>query len=95
MNSIAFLDYQQYSIDQKNDSSVITGKLIQWGYAIGLPVVGILLLYFFLSLGGAFALLGPWAIFIAARLITCYWDKNISKIETIEIQKNKLLKFMS
>jgi hypothetical protein len=94
MSSVAFLDYQHYAIDQKNDSGAITNNVIQWGYAIGLPVVGILLLCFFLSLGGAFALLGPWAIFIAARLITRYWDKNACKIETIEIQRNKLLKFM-
>jgi hypothetical protein len=94
MNSTALLGYQDYYIDKKNDAGTFTNETIQWGYALALPVVGLLVLYTFLSLGGAFALLGPFAIFIAARLITCYWDKKVAKIETIEIQRNKLLKFL-
>ena len=62
MSSVAFLDYQHYAIDQKNDSGAITNNVIQWGYAIGLPVVGILLLCFFLSLGGAKYWDGIWVV---------------------------------
>ena len=34
------------------------------------PIVGLLALVLFLSLGGAFALIGPWAIFVATRVVT-------------------------
>lgn len=91
MNSAAFLEYQHYYIDQKKDSGAFTSEVKQWSYAIGLPVVGILFLYFFLSLGGAFALLGPCVIFIAARLITNYWDEKVCSIQTIEITKGQIL----
>lgn len=94
MNSVALPEYQPYYIDQNEHSGAFTREARQWAYAIVLPIVGLLMLCFFLSLGGVFALLGPWAIFIAARLITYYWDKKTCKIETIEIQRNKLLKFL-
>jgi hypothetical protein len=93
MNSAALLEYQHYYIDQKNDSGIFTSEAIQWSYVIALPIAGLLILFIFLSLGGVFALLGPWAIFIAARLITSHWDKKACKIETIEIQRNKFLEF--
>jgi hypothetical protein len=90
MNSAALIDYQGYAKDKKNDSSLLTKEVIQWAYALTLPIVGILMLCFFLSLDGAFALLGPWGIFIAARLITRSWDKKVCKIETLEIQRDNL-----
>ena len=93
MNSVALLDYQQYYVDQKNDTGAFSSEARQWGYVIALPIVGFLILYVFLSLGGVFALLGPWAIFIAARLITSRWDEKVRKIETIEIQRDKFFKF--
>lgn len=93
MNSAAFLKYQDYFINQKNEVRVFNSEVIQWAYALALPVAGFLVLYTFLSLGGVFALLGPWAVFIAAKLITCYWNKKVCEIETIEIQRDNLLKF--
>lgn len=86
MNSVAFLDYQQYYVDQKNDAVTFSSEAKQWGYAIALPIVGLLMLYVFLFLGGAFALVGPWAIFIAARLITSRWDEKVCKIEITSVQ---------
>ena len=92
MNSVAFLDYQHYYVDQKNDTGAFSNEVRQWGYAIVLPIVGLLILFVFLSLGGAFALLGPWAIFIVTRLITSHWEKRVCKIETFEIQRGNILK---
>ena len=88
MNSAAFIDYQGYAEDKKNDSSLLTKEVIKWAYALALPIVGILMLCLLLSLGDAFALLGPWGIFIAVRLITHCYDKKIGKIETIEVQRD-------
>ena len=93
MNSGALLEYQDYYIDKKNYAAIFSSEAIQWAYAITLPIVGLLMLSFFLSLGGIVALLGPLVIFIAARLITRHWDKKTCKIETNEIQRNKLLEF--
>jgi hypothetical protein len=91
MNSVAFLDYQHYYVDQKNDTGAFSSEARQWGYAIALPIVGLLILYVFLALGGAFALLGPWAIFIATRLITSHWDEKVCKIESTGITKSQIL----
>ena len=93
MNSGALLEYQDYYIDKKNYAVIFSSEAIQWAYAITLPIVGLLMLSFFLSLGGIVALLGPLVIFIAARLITRHWDKKACKIETIEIHRNKFLEF--
>ena len=93
MNSAAFLNYQNYAIDQKNNASLLNNEIIQWAYVLALPIVGLLMLCFFLSLGGLFALLGPWAIFIAARFVTHRWNKKINTIETIETQRELFLKF--
>lgn len=93
MNSAAFLNYQNYAIDQKNDAHLLSNEVIQWAYVLALPIVGLLMLCFFISLGGTFAFLGPWAIFIVARLITRYCDKKINTIETIETQREFFLKF--
>lgn len=88
MNSGALLEYQNYYIDQKNYAGIFTSEAIKWAYTITLPIVGLLMLCFFLSLGGIVALLGPLAIFIAARLITRHWDKKVCKIDTVEVTKD-------
>jgi hypothetical protein len=89
MNSGALLEYQHYYIDQKNDAGIFTSEAIKWGYAIALPIAGLLILFIFLSLGGIFAILGPCAIFIAARLITRHWNKKVRKIHAVEFAKDK------
>ena len=89
MNSKTFLEYQDYYIPQKNDAGIFTSEAMQWSYAIALPIAGLLILFIFLSLGGVFAILGPCAIFIAARIITRHWDKKVRKINTVEIAKDK------
>jgi hypothetical protein len=94
MNSAAFLKYQDYSIDKKYETVLFNSEVIQWAFALALPVVGLLMLCFFLSLGGAFALLGPFAICIAARIITCNWDKRVCKIETFETQRGNITKLI-
>jgi hypothetical protein len=75
MNSVALLEYQQQYGDQKYTSGVFMTEARQWYYVICLPVIGLLVLYYFLSLGGIFALLGPWVIFFAVRLLTKLWDE--------------------
>jgi hypothetical protein len=87
MNSVGSLDYQHYYITQKNYAGMFNSEAIQWGYAIALPIIGLLILFTFVSLGGVFAILGPCAIFIAARFITSHWDKKVCKIDTVEIAK--------
>ena len=82
MNSVAFLEYQQYYVDQKNDTGALSSEAIQWGYVIALPIIGLLILFVFLSLGGAFALLGPWGIFIVTRLMTSRLDKKVCMIDS-------------
>ena len=93
MNSTAFFNYQNYTIDQKNDASLLSNQVIQWAFALALPLVGFLMLCFFLSLGGTFAFLGPSAIFIVARLIPGCWEKKTHMIEANESQRNNFLKF--
>jgi hypothetical protein len=88
MNGVAFLDYQHYYVDQKNDTGTFSYEVRQWGYAIALPIIGLLMLYVFLYLGGAVALVGPWAIFIAVRLITSRWNAKVCKFENIELHQD-------
>lgn len=67
-----WLEYQAKSRQpvRERHAGLSSYQVRQWCYLIGLPVVGLLALVFCLWLGGAFALVGPWIIFIAVRVIT-------------------------
>ncbi|HKF36236.1 MAG TPA: hypothetical protein VKB35_04990 [Ktedonobacteraceae bacterium] len=51
-------------------SALSTPEVNQWWSVIALPMVGMLLLLCCYLLQGVFAQLGPWAIFVAVKLIT-------------------------
>lgn len=73
IHKAVWLEYQAQSRQQINKQytdSIFSYQVRQWCYIIMLPVVGLLALALCLSLGGAFALVGPWVMFIAVRVIT-------------------------
>lgn len=48
----------------------------QWSVLIGLPLVGLFALVFLLSLGGVFALVGPWVLFLGITRAVKILDQN-------------------
>lgn len=61
---------KQHAINaQPYASRQYTCELKFWCYIVGLPVAGMLALVLFLALGGVFALVGPWAILVATRIL--------------------------
>ena len=73
IHKAVWLEYQAQSrqhINKQYTDSIFSYQVRQWCYIIMLPVVGLLALALCLSLGGAFALVGPWVMFIAVRVIT-------------------------
>lgn len=71
INSVALFEYRQQRINEQPSAlREFTHAVKPWCYVAGLPIVGLLALVLFLSLGGAFALIGPWAIFVATRVVT-------------------------
>jgi hypothetical protein len=47
-----------------------TDAVTPWGRMILSLIVGLLALSFFLALGGVFALVGPWIIFVVAQFVS-------------------------
>ncbi len=72
INRASFYEYreQQCINGQPSVLGEFTRAVKPWCYVVGLPLVGLLALILFLSLGGAFALFGPLAIFVATRVLT-------------------------
>jgi len=77
INKMALVENRQQHLNtQPSTLDVFTCAVKPWCYVVGLPVVGLLALFLFLSLGGAFALFGPLAIFIATRVVIKHLDSE-------------------
>ena len=70
MNSTTFARYQPYSSQKSDASTFFSSEVKHWCYLIGLPIVGLLALLCFLSLGGVFAVVGPWLILAGVKMYT-------------------------
>ena len=64
-------------------SDLVLHEAKQWCCIIALPVVGMLLLLLCLLMQGVFAEIGPWVLFIAAKLIT----KKLEKQQSMEMRR--------
>jgi hypothetical protein len=62
VNSMALFDYQRNSFEVHCTSGASINEWKEMCSMLCLAIGGLLALIFVLSLGGAFALLGPWAI---------------------------------
>jgi predicted membrane channel-forming protein YqfA (hemolysin III family) len=70
VTSIALFQYQQNNAVEWQVSEEFKTELREWCSLLCFIVFGLLALILFLSLGGAFAILGPWAIFVGVKLHT-------------------------
>ena len=69
ISNIAFLSRQR-TAKARCSRGGPGNEMQQWSVVIGLPLVGLLALVFLLSLGGAFAFIGPWVIYAGIKIVT-------------------------
>ena len=69
-HTTALLQQSRNSTPGWDVSGLSTHEVKQWWSIIALPLVGMLLLLLCFLLQGVFALLGPWVLFVAVKLIT-------------------------
>jgi hypothetical protein len=65
--------YYQYTYKRREPPPVSgkpTCEIRQWCITLGAVLVGLLALFILLAAGGVFGLIGPWAIFAGALVLT-------------------------
>jgi hypothetical protein len=69
IKSIALVTYKQHSLEGRRIPIKLSNEIKHWCFVMSLPIIGLLALTFFLSLGGAFAICGSLAIFAVVKLL--------------------------
>lgn len=73
MISIIESKAHSYSIPKERETRAVSmsadGEIEEWGTIILSITIGLLTLWFFLAMGGIFALVGPWMIFATIHLV--------------------------
>jgi hypothetical protein len=70
-----------YCIQKERETRAVSmsadGDIEEWGTIILSIVIGLLALWFFLAMGGIFALIGPWMIFATIHLVQQKRDRKV------------------
>jgi hypothetical protein len=69
IKSIALVTYKQPGLEGRSIPVKLSNEIKHWFFVMSLPVIGLLALTFFLSLGGTFAICGSLAIFVVVKLL--------------------------
>ena len=81
IKSTAFITYKQHSLEGRRIPTQLSNEIKHWCFVMSLPIIGLLALTFFLSLGGTFAICGSLAIFAAVKLLNKHrFDKTYRKL---------------
>lgn len=70
IKSTALITYKQQSFEGRRIPTELANEIKYWCYVMCMPIMGLLALTFFLSLGGTFAICGSLAIFAAVKLLS-------------------------
>jgi hypothetical protein len=70
INRTSLYQYASKEVESHSGSTVSNGYTMGWSMILCAIILGVLALFFFLSLGGMFAVVGPWLIFVATVAMT-------------------------
>ena len=70
INRTSLYQYASKEVQGRSGSTVSNEYTMRWSMILCAIILGILALFLFLSLGGMFAVVGPWLIFAATVVMT-------------------------